>query len=608
MKRTLFLLIALFAMNAYGQQSCGFTQAQAKAEKANPKSKIAREKVEAKLRDTDIRSFLATKGATFNKENKYTGEIYEIPVVVHVIESSSGTTVTNTQIRNWIEDANKMYATTYGDNYYSEGSGADGGTVIPFKLVLAKRSPSCKATSGIVRYNGSTIAGYDEQGMNYGNTNGVSREQIQNLAPHWPESAYYNIYIVIGFDGDISNYGIMGFAYFPSSSDDYYGAFMKAAVVTKKGNATLAHEFGHSLGLYHPFKGASSKGGECPANNDCTTDNDKVCDTAPTQSLLYTHPAPDNNVTNPCTGDSYDGIQYNIMNYTDSTRKFTPGQRDRALAMFFSTRGELTSSLGATAPESNSSVTAASCSVTGVAHSAGGNRTYGIGPVKVVLGSINNSSSTINGSGSNAYEDYSSQYCLNSLLTTEIPKDEQSKLKVSITGVNSQTIKAWIDYNNNGSFEDNEVIVNDILVSGPGWGNTTERTYTFTPPSNAITNTNLRMRVAADLSRSVSPCGQYAYGQAEDYIIRLTGGLTSHNINTESDNYAVVYDKGNNTLNLHSSKESFGAYEVYNYSGQVIQKGIAKSNEIKLNNALPSGVYILRFIYKNEKVSKKFLK
>jgi hypothetical protein len=69
----------------------------------------------------------------------YTGQVFEIPVVVHVIESSAtqnaNLNLTDQNIQDWIDRANRMYATTYGNGFYPEGSGATGGNVIPFKLV-----------------------------------------------------------------------------------------------------------------------------------------------------------------------------------------------------------------------------------------------------------------------------------------------------------------------------------------------------------------------------------------------------------------------------------------------------------------------------------------
>jgi hypothetical protein len=176
---------------------------------------------------------------------------------------------------------------------------------------------------------------------------------------------YYNIYVVNTFDSTpISQAGgLQGYAYFPAVSDAFYGTFMKASVVVDANDpTTLPHEFGHAIGLDHPFVGGSST--TCPAETagGCSVDNDKVCDTPSTKSLLGAS-LPSNSEMNPCDTDGWNNVQYNVMNYTSSSRLFTSGQKDRGVAMFLASRENLTKSLGGTAPSGTSpaSVVATSC-------------------------------------------------------------------------------------------------------------------------------------------------------------------------------------------------------------------------------------------------------
>lgn len=108
-------------------------------------------------------------------------------------------------------------------------------------------------------------------------------------------------------------YGIMGWAGLPQNPDSSYESFMKSFVVTLQDDITLAHEFGHSMGLLHTFGNANADAPQgttdvsyCPAqtNNDCTKDDDQVCDTERSRSLLN-DPAPTNNSMNYCTGTNY---------------------------------------------------------------------------------------------------------------------------------------------------------------------------------------------------------------------------------------------------------------------------------------------------------------
>lgn len=605
--KKVILFLAIFLSVGIFAQTCGFDQVQNELEAKFPQIKKDREALDAKLLQTNVKAYLDQLGAT-TKNGMYTGTIYEIPIIVHVITSTdpsnASLAITDAQIQTWIDNCNKMYATTFGNGFFPEGSGSLDGNVIPFKLVLAKRTPQCTASTGIARYNGSTIAGYDQYGVRRSGANGATVAQIKTLAPHWPENAYFNIYIPIGFDGDKSTFGLMGWCGFPTNPDSSYESFMKVTVVTNVNDTTMAHEFGHGLGLDHVFGNANSSPGnnptaaDCPSNANCLTDNDKICDTEPSASLLSVYPTPTNAATNPCTATNYAGVQYNVMNYTYSPRKFTAGQRDRGVAVFMSVRSNLTQSLGGTNLVANpgaGTLVAASCNPAGITNP--GN--YGAGPSKVVLGTIDNPSETYSTGNPNYYVDYSTQNCLSKSVATEISATSSSQLKVSF-GTNNQYIKAWIDYNNNGTFEAGELIGTSgayVPIANSPY------IITFTPPAAAVKNTYLRMRVLADIGNTAE-CANLNYGQMEDYSVKIVTTLATGENTTKADG-VVIYTKAENKLKLvnASANKDFGQYEIYSMAGTLIQKGNAK-DEILIKQTLPRGTYIIKY----QKTSQKFLK
>ena len=120
--------------------------------------------------------------------------------------------------------------------------------------------------------------------------------------------------------------------------------------------------------------------------------------------------------------------------------------------------------------------------------------------------------------------------------------------------------RIWIDYNDDGDFNDNNELVYDA-----GQPNDGAITGSFTIPSN-INNNNTRMRIAMkwagtynDGTSDLSPpnsCGTFDFGEVEDYSVNIQ-------------NEAVVDNYCSNTSNDSSGEwiQSFGLGEYNNNSG-----------------------------------------
>ncbi|WP_108809397.1 GEVED domain-containing protein [Aquimarina spinulae] len=129
----------------------------------------------------------------------------------------------------------------------------------------------------------------------------------------------------------------------------------------------------------------------------------------------------------------------------------------------------------------------------------------------VSLGSINNSSTNA------AYNDFTNQ-------STNLTNGQATALTITMNN-NTWTYNAvgvWIDWNNNGDFTDAGELVYSRYGAGPYSAN-------ITPPSGAISNTSLRMRVRVGYGSEakITPCGTDTYlGEVEDYTIRIGGTTT----------------------------------------------------------------------------------
>ncbi|UFH33855.1 zinc-dependent metalloprotease [Chryseobacterium sp. C-71] len=625
MKRIGTVLLIMFFVNSFSQdlhKECGFDKIMQKLDDRHPDQKRLREEGEQKINSINQQAFLNKVGATSSWNALYTGQLYEIPVVVHVIESqdaaNANLAVTDQEIINWIGRANSMYATTYGNGFYPEGAGPTGGNVMPFKLVLAKRSPTCMPTTGIIRYNGSTLAGYDQNGVT---DTGATDSQIKNqLAPHWPENSYFNIYVVIGFDGQQQlSYGLMGYAAFPTSYDYDYESFMKVATIKNQNDTTLTHELGHAFGLYHTFQGISANSQTtCPVNNNCSTEGDRVCDTSPSRSM-YGVAIPNNNAIDPCTSQNYDGTQYNVMNYTNSNRKFTEGQRNRAVLLMMEYRKNLLNSLAGTDPATvvttPVSVVNAQCSPSGIVNPTNS----AVGPTRVIFGTINSISNGYDSDEATPvyYANYATASCVRPAYFTDIASNTATQLKVTYAYAFNHAekfrTKVWIDYNNNGIFENSELVVNNLSANLTNSGLTL--TNNITPPASAVKNVYLRMRIAVDAATfngvtfpDFDACSPLQYGQMEDYAVRILETLSTSDIKKDNTETKIVYTKATNKLQIFGAGKSvFGDYQIYEMSGKLIQKGNSKTNEIQINQELVKGTYIVNYSDDDKQGSKKFL-
>ena len=156
------------------------------------------------------------------------------------------------------------------------------------------------------------------------------------------------------------------------------------------------------------------------------------------------------------------------------------------------------------------------CQTTGLSYctSSGGSTTSGI--LNVNLNTINNPSAS-----SNAYTDFTS-------ISTNLTLGEQYSLSVNVnTGGNyTSSVKVWIDWNRDGSFNDssNEAFELGTLVNNSN-GSPSLSPVNITVPSNAVIG-NVRMRVSAKSDNGegyATPCEEssFSYGEVEDYTINI---------------------------------------------------------------------------------------
>ncbi|MBK7853281.1 MAG: PKD domain-containing protein [Bacteroidetes bacterium] len=132
----------------------------------------------------------------------------------------------------------------------------------------------------------------------------------------------------------------------------------------------------------------------------------------------------------------------------------------------------------------------------------------GVGLVNVTLAHINNNTND----GIDGYQDYT---CTD---TTTLLTNNQYWFTATTGIIYVETVKAWIDWNNDGSFDPaTEQVFGDsaVLTNHAGF---------ISVPGTATLGQPLRFRVASDYSGNASPtpCLALDKGQVEDYSIFLT--------------------------------------------------------------------------------------
>lgn len=172
------------------------------------------------------------------------------------------------------------------------------------------------------------------------------------------------------------------------------------------------------------------------------------------------------------------------------------------------------------------------------------------------------------------------------------------------TGFNSSHhsyIKAWIDFNGNGLFEAQEVIVD---VNSP----ICCQNLPFNVPTSVITDIqcSVVMRVINSNNPINSSCGEFSSGEVEDYAVYFSkAALGTDDITGKSE--VAIFPNPVSDLLQFSGLSTDVEFEMYNAAGQVINKGRTKNQTINVSRLI-KGVYFIQIKEKENSVKLKFIK
>lgn len=227
--------------------------------------------------------------------------LYRIPVVFHIIRADNGTTgnVSEELVRSQVDVLNEDFLAILGSN-------GQNGTDCQVEFYLATEDPNGNPTNGITYTNNTQW--YNDSGTYY-----------NTLA--WDPYRYLNIYSntasgALGYVPWLPQNGSVG-----SKADRVVILWSTVGYNSPYGfpynlGRTTTHEVGHFLGLFHTFEGGCT-------NSNCSTNNDRICDTNPESSAHF-------GCGSRTTCGSLDPIE-NYMDYSDDRcmDNFTPNQARR---------------------------------------------------------------------------------------------------------------------------------------------------------------------------------------------------------------------------------------------------------------------------------------
>lgn len=180
----------------------------------------------------------------FQRLERTTEEVVQIPVVVHVVARVDSENISDDQVTSQIEVLNRDYRASNTDlaavpEVFAELIGD-----AKIEFVLATVDPDGNPTSGITRTSTTQVSFGTDNAIKFSDRGG---------ADAWPADRYLNMWV------GLLRGGLLGYAQFPGGPVDTDGVVITHTAFGTTGTATepfnlgrtATHEVGHYLNLFH---------------------------------------------------------------------------------------------------------------------------------------------------------------------------------------------------------------------------------------------------------------------------------------------------------------------------------------------------------------------
>ncbi|MBL4593457.1 MAG: T9SS type A sorting domain-containing protein [Flavobacteriales bacterium] len=206
----------------------------------------------------------------------------------------------------------------------------------------------------------------------------------------------------------------------------------------------------------------------------------------------------------------------------------------------------------------------------------------GYGIYQVDFNTISNS--TVD--GVEGYKDFS---CTN---TTTVIEANNYFLSINTGASNPQDTRVWIDFNNDGIFNN----TNELVMDKPNSYNPSQNVLI---PLGAVYSVPLRMRVSSDVvGVNQSSCDANDFGQTEDYGVIVQDPNAIDEFNLTANNFVVYPNPARDYINIENLTDNavIETITVYSFVGKVIFKSYQNTNKkvttINVSN-FAKGFYLL---------------
>ena len=168
-------------------------------------------------------------------------------------------------------------------------------------------------------------------------------------------------------------------------------------------------------------------------------------------------------------------------------------------------------------------------------------------------------------------------------ISTAIPRGSPSTITVTIGNPGYYSYGGiWVDWNNDGDFEDASEEISPIGGS-PGTGPYTAQ---ITPPLSTLEG-NVVLRVRVNYMNAPEPCGVTTYGEVEDYTL----SLTEPTVNVWRGEYSGYWEQANNWSLGHVPVATENVLIPSSFNSPWLHSITAECNNITINPGVLFDIY-----------------